>query len=74
MFLLLLLYCVLSYSHNCFRSMPMVGQALQMHEKVFMTKSRERKRKVLGKENFQALWHIITGEVEQSAVLSAALD
>lgn len=54
--------------------MPMVGQARQMHGKVFITKSREQQRKVLEKENFQAPWHIITGEMEQSAVLSTALD
>lgn len=38
--------------------MPMAGQALQMHENVFMTKAREWQRKVLGKVNFQALWHV----------------
>lgn len=53
----LLLCYVLSNNHICFRSMLMVGQALQMHEKVFMTKTREWQRKVLGKVNFQALWH-----------------
>lgn len=72
--LLLLLQCVLSYSHNSFQPMLMVGQALQIYGKVFITKSREEQRKVLEKENFQALWYIITGEMEQSSVLSTALD
>lgn len=38
--------------------MPMVGQALQMHEKAFMTKAGKWQRKFLGKVNFQALWHV----------------
>lgn len=52
--LLLLLCYILSNNPICFP----VGQALQMNEKIFMMQTREWQRMVLGKANFQALWHV----------------